>query len=476
MKIAVIGAKGLPAKQGGIEHYCQELYPRMVAQGHSVDLFARSSYNGSPWLHNYDFKGVRVISLPSWKLRGLDALITSAIGAIACSGKHYDIVHFHALGPSLMSWLPQITSTAKVVVTCQGLDWQRAKWGKFSSQMLRMGEETAVRCADGIIVVSEELRSYFMQTYGRETVYIPNAPASYAETNSKFSYGTSLGLKQGGYILFLGRLVPEKRPDLLIQAFQALKPAGWKLVLAGGVSDTKSFTSQITSSANGNPDVVFAGEIHGKHLAEIVRGAGLFVLPSDVEGLPLAMLEAMREGVPVLASNIPPHQQLIAGELGVPTQSGLGTRGVLFEAGDLDSCVHSLHWAIDHPQELATMARKAQSYVHTKYNWEHITSETLKLYTALTTSVNTSSEQVKPIGSYLVEAGLLSQSQIDVALGEQKATGNRLGEVLVKRGWIKEETIEYFMQKVILPERAAAKRKPLFYAEPRQQNKAKFVA
>ncbi len=375
MKIAVIGTKGLPPKQGGIEHYCAEVYPRIVAQGHSVDLFGRSSYTDRSWLDRYNFQGVQVISLPGWDLRGMDAFISSALGAIASSGKRYDIVHFHALGPALFTWLPKIASSAKVVVTCQGLDWQRAKWGTTSSRLIRMGERAAVRFADEIIVVSKDLQSYFSNTYGRETVYIPNAPASYAESDPNFSYGTSLGLNQGRYILFLGRLVPEKRPDLLIEAFEALKPAGWKLVFAGGVSNTKVYVSKLLDRVAKNPDVVFAGELRGARLAEIVRGAGLFALPSDLEGLPLAMLEAMQEGVPVVASDIPPHQQLLDEQ-----------RGVLFKTGDVDSCIRSLDWAIHHPEEMTVMAKNAQNYVQAYYSWERITADNLQLYTTLCNS------------------------------------------------------------------------------------------
>jgi glycosyltransferase involved in cell wall biosynthesis len=156
---------------------------------------------------------------------------------------------------------------------------------------------------------------------------------------------------------------------LLIDAFCKLKPAGWKLVFAGGVSDTKSFTAQLLEKIANNRDVIFAGELWGARLAEIVRGAGLFVLPSDVEGLPLAMLEAMREGVPVLGSNIPPHQQLIGSD-----------RGMLFKAGNLDACISSLNWATHHPQALATMAKNAQKYVQLNYSWDRITKDTLSLY------------------------------------------------------------------------------------------------
>jgi glycosyltransferase involved in cell wall biosynthesis len=385
MKIAVIGSKGLPAKQGGIEHYCQEIYPRMVERGHSIDLFARSSYIDSPWMKQYYFKRVRVISLPCLKLRGIDALFSSLLGAMLASSGQYDIVHFHALGPSLFTWLPKITSLfpSKVIVSCQGLDWRRAKWGNFSSQLLHLGEKAGVRFADKIIVVSEELRSYFREMYGRETVYIPNAPSSYPPTNSDFSYGTSLGLCQKRYITFVGRLVPEKRPELLIEAFQALKPLGWKLAIVGSTSDTNSFAQQIGNLTNGNPDVVFTGQLYGKHLAEIVRGAGFFVLPSDVEGLPLAMLEAMQEGVPVVASDIPPHRQLL--------DEG---KGMLFPPGDLESLILALDSAIQCPEELAIMAKEAQKCVEANYNWDKITTETLRLYE--TTSSNSVSSSPFP--------------------------------------------------------------------------------
>ncbi|MDF5722522.1 MAG: glycosyltransferase family 4 protein [Rhizonema sp. PD37] len=372
MKIAVIGAKGLPPKQGGIEHYCAEVYPRMVEQGHSVDLFARSSYTDCSWQDPYDYKGVQVISLPGLHLRGVDAFITSALGAMAATTKKYDIVHFHALGPSLFTCLPKISNSTKVVVTCQGLDWQRAKWGSFSTRIIKMGEQAAVRFADEIIVVSEALSTYFSQTYARKTIHIPNAAANYGESDPNFGYGTQLGLKQGRYILFLGRLVPEKRPDLLVDAFCDLNPVGWKLVLAGGVSDTKSFTSSLLEKVANNRNIVFAGELRGSRLWEIVRGSGLFSLPSDLEGLPLAMLEAMREGIPVLASNIPPHQQLVS-----------EGRGILFEAGNRKSCIRHLDWAIHHHQELAAMAKNAQRYVQHNYSWDRITSETLKIYKTL---------------------------------------------------------------------------------------------
>lgn len=385
MKIAVIGVKGLPATQGGIERYCEELYSRLVARGHSVDLFARSSYIERPWFSIYYYKGVRVICLPSLPLRGLDALTSSAIGALASTIKGYDIVHFHALGPALFSWLPRVISQARIIVTCQGLDWQRAKWGRFSRQIIYWGERAAVKYAHELVVVSEALSFYFQKTYNRETAYIPNGPGQYAESDPQFAYVRSLNLKPKKYILFLGRLVPEKRPDLLIEAFQKLQPPGWKLALVGGVSDTAEFTSELVRLADNNPNIIFTGELQGKYLAEVVRGAGLFVLPSDLEGLPLVMLEAMREGIPVVASDIPPHQQLLAQD-----------RGLLFEAGSVSSCIRCLQEALAQPLEMANRATKAQKYVEVNYHWDKITADNLTVYVNLLKGNN--KKKLTPIG------------------------------------------------------------------------------
>ncbi len=372
MKIAVIGAKGLPAKQGGIEHHCEELYSRIVQKGHSVDLFARSSYTGSIAIDKYSIKGVRVISLPCLQVKGMDALLSSALGAIASTGASYDVIHFHALGPALFTWLTKAATSSKIVVTCHGLDWRRAKWSKASSELIHLGERAAVRFADEMIVVSKELNSYFKQTYSINTQYIPNAPSDFGESDPDFQYGSSLGLSSGKYIVFMGRLVPEKLPDVLIKAFQTLKPKGFKLVLVGGTSDTGEYTSELMELAADSPDVVFTDELNGPRLAEILRHAKLFVLPSELEGLPLALLEAMQEGIPVLASNIPVHRQLIGKQ-----------RGMLFPVGDVKACVQSLDWAIHHPQELAVMAKEAQEYIKTYYNWDDIASRTLKVYDQL---------------------------------------------------------------------------------------------
>ena len=396
MKIAVIGAKGLPPEQGGIEHHCAEIYPRMVAQGHSVNLFARSFYTNQPGWSRQDYKGVQVTSLPCPKGGGADVLISSALGAMLTAGK-YDIIHFHALGPALFSWLPRIISPAKVIVTCHGLDWQRAKWGKVAKLSILMGEQLAASCAHEIVVVSEALQSYFLKTYGRNSTYIPNAPATYAASDPSFSWVSSLGLEQGRYLVFLGRLVPEKCPDLLIRAFQALQPQGWKLVLVGS-DDASGFKQNLLELAGDNPNILFTGQLLRDRLAEIVRGAGMCVMPSNTEGLPMAMLEAMAEGVPIIASNIPPHQQLL-GE----------NRGVLFRRGDLKGCIQKIDWAILHTEALKPIAERAKLYVKSTYNWDQITTRFLNLYEATADQSQISVKEPMPAHASLGTPAMLDE-------------------------------------------------------------------
>ena len=373
MRIAVIGSKGLPPHQGGIEHHCAEVYSRLAKKGHLVDLFGRSSYTGLSWRDRFAYQGIRVMSMPGSGLRGVDALTSSAMSAALSSLLVYDVVHFHALGPSLWTWLPRLAGSAKVVVTCHGLDWQRSKWGKRSSYLIHLGEKAAVRFADHITVVSDDLQEYFDTVYDQRTTYIGNAPANYSDCDDTFSYGKSLGLNPQKYILFLGRLVPEKCPDLLIQAFNAAQMNDWKLVLAGGISDTSKFAKSLVHLAKNNPNILFPGELHGAKLSEIVRNAGLFTLPSNLEGQPLALLEAMREGIPIVASDIPVHQKIL----------GSGDRGLLFSVNDLTSCATQLQWATENNLAMLDKAKLAQQYVNTNHNWDQVANDYLRVYEGL---------------------------------------------------------------------------------------------
>ncbi len=231
------------------------------------------------------------------------------------------------------------------------------------------GEHTALKCADALIVVSEDLQAYFRNTYRKPTTYIPNAPAHYQPSDPYFQYVRSLGLSPKRYFLFLGRLVPEKRPDLLIEAFNRLNESDWKLVLTGNDSDSRDYAQMLKATGARSDQIVFTGEQTGSRLAEVVRGAGLLVLPSDIEGMPLVLLEAMNEGTPVLASDLNVHRSLTA-----------DGRGLLFKAGDTVACHQQLQWATMHLPALEMMAKNAQRYVRSHYDWDQITYQTLAVY------------------------------------------------------------------------------------------------
>ena len=369
MRIAVIGPKGLPPQQGGIEHHCAEIYPRLASKGHAVDFYARASYNHAYPGRAYRYKGVRVINIPCLDKKGIDALTTSVVATLCCLAKNYDVVHFHAVGPAIFAWLPKFATQTKVIVTCHGLDWQRNKWGSFASSFIRVGEKVAVRFADEVIVVAENLQSYFYDTYGRQTTYICNGPANYAESDPTFSFGRALGLEQDRYLVFLGRLVPEKNVHRLIEAYQALQPEGWKLAIVGGSSDTTGYVRELRDMVAGSDSILFTGFLRGEQLAEIMRGAGVFVLPSAVEGQPLALLEAMAEKIPCIASDIPIHRQVLGGD-----------RGLLFHVDEPASLVAQLRHAIDNPALMEQRALRASRYVKTHHNWDDIVEQHLALY------------------------------------------------------------------------------------------------
>lgn len=373
MKIAVIGSKGLPPRQGGIEHHCAEIYSRIVAEGHHVEVFARSSYNKMSWNSASFYNGIRVNNIPSFPMRGLDAFSNAGISSIVASLNQFDILHFHALGPAIFSWLPRLLAPkVKVVVTCHGLDWQRSKWGNISTRILKLGEKSAVLFSDELAVVSEDLKAYFCERYRRHAVYVANAPASYAPSDPDFKFGESLGLSKGKYLVFLGRLVPEKCPDLLVKAFQKLQIDGWKLVIIGGGSDASKYLKTLKNIAKPNPNIIFTGELLGSRLAEIIRGAGLFVLPSNLEGQPLALLEAMQEGIPVIASDIDIHRKILYPD-----------KGLLFKEGSVEDCANALNWAIHSMADMQQGAVRARQYIDSAHNWDIIAKDWITIYEEL---------------------------------------------------------------------------------------------
>ncbi|MHB0866618.1 MAG: glycosyltransferase family 4 protein [Thermoleophilia bacterium] len=363
MKIAVLGTKGIPARFGGIERHCEELYPRLVARGHEVTVFVRSWF--APGRDSY--KGVRLRVAPTLNVKGLDAVIHTAAGSLMALTERFDIVHYHAIGPSLFSFMPKLRGE-KSVATVHALDWQRAKWGRGARTVLQAGEWASTRFPDRTIVVSRDLQAYFQEKYHRDTVYIPNGvtPAPFPGDMQLLQ---DFGIEDGGYILFLGRLVPEKGCHDLIAAYLQ-SGVRLPLVIAGGSSHSDDYVRQLQASAGAGSNIIFTGNVEGELLQQLSAHAALFVLPSMLEGLPIVVLEMLSLGVPVLASDIGPAREVLAD----------GEFGALYRAGDVTDLRDSLLAALDDLPALRQKAEAGRLQVGIENDWDRIAAATEKVY------------------------------------------------------------------------------------------------
>ena len=365
----MLGHKRIPSREGGVEIVVTELATRMAAKGCNVTCYNRKGHHVSGAVFDKEslreYEGVRLKNVITVDKKGLAAMSASFFAAICAAFGKYDVVHFHAEGPCAMLWLPKLFGK-RCIATIHGLDHKRAKWGKLASAYILAGEKCAVRFADEIIVLSENVKKYFKDTYGRETVFIPNGVTrpKILPPNIILS---DYQLESQEYILYLGRLVPEKRVELLIEAFKNVKTER-KLVIAGGASDSGEFEKSLKALACDDERIVFTGYVEGERLAELYSNAYIYVLPSDLEGMPLSLLEAMSYGNCCLTSNIP--------ECATVT----GDYGLTFKKGDTKELEDKLQWLCDNSQIVNQYKNSASDYILSKYNWDDITNKTLEIY------------------------------------------------------------------------------------------------
>lgn len=369
LRIAMLGHKRIPSREGGIEIVVEELATRMAKRSHSVTCYNRKGHNvaGSEFdgtkLKTY--KGVTLQEVFTIDKRGLAAMTASVSASLRAALGNYDVVHIHAEGPAFMCWLPKLFGK-KVIVTVHGLDHQRAKWGKFASWYIRSGEKNAVRFADEIIVLSKGVQDYFQNTYGRNTRFIPNG-VNKAKLRKARQITEKWGLTKDSYILYLGRIVPEKGERYLIEAFKQTK-TDKKLVIAGGSSDTQAFMDELKSLAKDDDRIIFTGFVQGEILEELYSNPYIYTLPSDLEGMPLSLLEAMSYGNCCLTSDIPECAEVVE------------DKALLFRKSDVSDLKAKLQNACDHPEMVESYKAQAEEFICRKYNWDDVVEKTLKLY------------------------------------------------------------------------------------------------
>lgn len=302
LAISMFGQKRL-SREGGIEIVVKELCTRMVRDGCTVTCYNRSGHHvsGAEYDQKTEYEGIRQKYVPTIEKKGLAAVSSSAFAALYSAFGKYDVVHIHAEGPAFFSWLPKLFGK-KVVVTVHGIDWQREKWKSgFGSKFIRQGEKNAVKYADEIIVLSKGVQDYFEDTYGRKTHFIPNG-VNRPEIRQAKLITEKFGLTKDSYILFLGRLVPEKGIRYLVEVFKKID-TDKKLVIAGGSSDTDSFMQELKTMSKDDNRIIFTGFVQGEMLDELYSNAYIYTLPSDLEGMPLSLLEAMSYGNCCLVSD-----------------------------------------------------------------------------------------------------------------------------------------------------------------------------
>jgi glycosyltransferase involved in cell wall biosynthesis len=358
VRVAFIGGRGVVGKYSGIESYYEEVGPELVRLGNEVTIYCRNYF--TPPLQQH--KGMNLVRLPTIRSKHLETVVHTLLSSSDAMFRDYDVVHYHSIGSALFSFLPRLTGK-KTIVTVQGLDWQRRKWGPVASFVLKLSGRAAASLPNATMVVSQTLHDYFRQTYGCNPVYAPNGARRIAHCPPRKL--EDWGLTPNQYVLYLGRLSPEKNCHLLIEAFKRVRTE-MKLVLAGGSNQADSYTRQLLREQS--EQIIFLPWQKGAELDELLTNAALFVLPSDIEGLSLALLDAMAAGICVLTSDIPENKELVEGV------------GFTFQRGDPQDLERMMDQLLRDPAMRRRAARLAIQRVEQNYRWPGIAKTVEEVY------------------------------------------------------------------------------------------------
>ncbi|MDD4899223.1 MAG: glycosyltransferase family 4 protein [Candidatus Omnitrophica bacterium] len=363
MKIAVVGTRGFPNVQGGVEAHCEHLYPLLAKIGCTVTVFARKPYLEEK--EPYYYKGVKIVPLSCPKNKSLEALLHTFYAVFQARKLKPDLLHIHAVGPALCAPLARILGL-KVVMTHHGPDYCRKKWGRFAKQVLKLGEFAGSKSAVSLIAVSDTIAAQIKEKYRRQAKVIPNGVEE-AQLQQTDGLLQKLGIEKGKYILAVGRFVPEKGFLDLCAAFTQLELTGWKLVIVGKADHAGRYSEELEKWASWNKNIILPGFHSGKELWEIYTHAGIFVLPSYYEGLPIALLEALGFGISCIVSDIAANK-----EVGLSCER-------YFTPGDINGLKEKIKTFITRPQSDAQKQAQIR-VIKEKYNWEKIAQSTWKVY------------------------------------------------------------------------------------------------
>ena len=364
----MIGCRGVPATYGGIERHVEEIGVRLVERGHAVTVFTRPGYVSRELREH---RGMHLRSVPTPSTKHMEAFVHSGLAAAVAVPGRYDIVHFHAIGPGVFTPLSRYVGRQTVVQTIHGLDHERAKWGRAASALMRTASWTSQHVPHAVIGCSRALAARYERVMGDRAHYVPNGVNAPEVGPTDDSMLTELGVHPRRYLLFVGRFVPEKAPDVLVRAFARIADPDVALVLVGGSGHTDDYTATLRELAARDPRVLMPGYVYGARLTALYRNAAAFVLPSKLEGLPLTLLEAASYGLPVVASDIPPHREVVHDD-------GPGSR--LVAPNDEVALTNALQEALIEPEAARHRAEALRSAVLSEYSWDTAAERTLAVY------------------------------------------------------------------------------------------------
>lgn len=368
----MIGSKGMPAIHGGVERHVHDLSVRLVERGHNVTVYGRGWYATEK---KAVVDGVRQVHTPSIHTKHLDAISHTLFSTIHAIGAGYDIIHYHGVGPSLLSWIPRIVAPKiRVVNTFHSIDRKHEKWGFVARVALRFGEWASAVFAHKTIAVSKTIRQYVRDAYNRDVEYIPNGVPSMKRTKqTKTLKQFKLTSKQ--YIVMVSRLIPHKGAHYLIAAYQTLQQKypeltkDMKLVIVGGGHHTDDYVSYLHNMAEADRNIVFTGFQSGESLRELFSHAALMVHPSMNEGLPITVLEGMSYSLPILVSDIPEHIELI------------NTKEYTFKRGDAASLARKMELLLrSETLALKEESKKNKNIIEKHFHWDTIVPEIEEVY------------------------------------------------------------------------------------------------
>lgn len=361
----MIGHKRIPGREGGVEVAVEELSKELVGLGCEVVAYNRYRRGAETEL---TYEGVELSSAWTIETKKLDALIYSYVATVKALLARVDLIHYHAIGPAASLWLAKLFG-AKVVVSVHGFNYKTPKWKGMGAKYLKFGERMAAKYADEVIALSDVAKDYFEKKYSRVVRVIPNG-VRMPSPRSASTVERNLGLSEGDYFLNVSRLVPGKGIETLVSAFSRLD-CDKHLVVAGDCEYDEEFKAELIKLAERDPRIHFVGFVRGDELASLYANAFAFVFPSEAEGMPISLLEAMWFNCLCVVSNIDENVEV------------LGDQGIYFDVGDVNSLISALEAALS--DSGAFCSRKM---IDDKYNWSIVAEETLEMYESIVEDKN----------------------------------------------------------------------------------------